>query len=43
MYGNPLLNEDRFKTDVADVNQIAGQYFNIDGLEIPWAASICSS
>ena len=37
IYGN-FNNTDRFKTDVGDVNQIAGTYFNTEEPEFPWAA-----
>ena len=36
-YTVPFNNTDLFKTDVGDVNQIAGTYFNVEE-EIPWAA-----
>ena len=38
MYGT-FNDDDRFRTDVADVNQIEGQYFNIDEPESPWQAA----
>ena len=33
-------NTDRYKTDIGDVNQIAGTYFSVEEPEIPWAAGV---
>ena len=39
IYGT-FNNTDRFKTDVGDINQIAGTYFSVEEPEIPWAAGV---